>query len=69
MRGSTTRQIPMLSTLTPERLVPADHPLRRIKVIVDRALAELAKAPAHRRAILPPPGNRRGADPTILNHG
>ena len=27
MRGSTTQQIPMLSTLTPEQLVPLDHPL------------------------------------------
>jgi transposase len=42
MRGSTTQQIPMLSVLTPEQLVPEDHPLRRIKVIVDRALAELS---------------------------
>jgi hypothetical protein len=25
MRGSTTQQIPMLSTLTPEQLVPPDH--------------------------------------------
>jgi hypothetical protein len=41
MRGSATRQIPMLSTLTPEQLVPPDHPMRRIKVIVDQALAEL----------------------------
>jgi hypothetical protein len=40
MRGSTTRQVPMLSTLTPEQLVPLDHPLCRIKVIVDRALGE-----------------------------
>jgi hypothetical protein len=42
MRGSTQRQVLMLSTLTPERLVPADHPIRRIKVIVERALGELS---------------------------
>lgn len=30
-----------ISTLTPDELVPNDHPIRRIKVIVDRALAEL----------------------------
>ena len=59
MRGSTTRQIPMLSTLTPEQLVPADHPLRRIKVIVDRALAELspvfdAMYAVNGRASIPP---------------
>ena len=59
MRGSTTQQIPMLSTLTPEQLVPLDHPLRRIKVIVDRALAELspvfdAMYAANGRASIPP---------------
>ena len=27
MRGSTTQQVPMLSVLTPEELVPEDHPL------------------------------------------
>jgi transposase len=42
MRGSTQKQVLMLSTLTPEQLVPADHPIRRIKVIVERALRELS---------------------------
>jgi hypothetical protein len=42
MRGSNQRQVLMLSTLTPEQLVPADHPIRRIKVIVERALRELS---------------------------
>jgi transposase len=36
------RQVLMLSTLTPEQLVLADHPIRRIKVIVERALRELS---------------------------
>jgi transposase len=59
MRGSTTKQMPMLSTLTPEQLVPLDHPLRKIKVIVDRALAELspvfdAMYAANGRASIPP---------------
>ena len=59
MRGSTTQQISMLSTLTPEQLGPLDHPLRRIKVIVDRALAELspvfdAMYAANGRASIPP---------------
>src|SRR5207302_1690859 len=44
MRGSTSQQVPMLSILTPEQLVPEDHPLRRIKMIVDRALAEESPA-------------------------
>jgi len=41
MRGSTLRQGEMLSTLTPDQLVPADHPIRCIRTIVDAALAEL----------------------------
>ena len=41
MRGNTLEQVEILSTLTPDELVPSDHPIRRIKVIVDRALAEL----------------------------
>jgi transposase len=31
----------MLSTLTPDDLVPPDHPIRRIRVIVDKALEAL----------------------------
>lgn len=42
MRGSNTQQVPMFSMLTPDDKVPPDHPLRRIKVIVDRALSELS---------------------------
>src|SRR5450759_2305653 len=42
MRGNTFEQVAMLSTLTPAELVPRDHPIRRIKVIVERALADLS---------------------------
>lgn len=42
MRGNTFEQVSMLSTLTPDELVPRDHPIRRIKVIVEQALAELS---------------------------
>ena len=31
----------MLTTLSTEDLIPADHPIRRIRVIVDEVLAEL----------------------------
>ena len=41
MRGDTTRQV-MMTTTTPEQLVPLDHPIRKIKPIVERALAELS---------------------------
>lgn len=42
MRGKQEKQITMLSSLTPDQLVPQDHPIRRIKPIVDQALSELS---------------------------
>jgi transposase len=42
MRGDTTNQTTMLLAVTPDQLVPGDHPIRRIKPIVERALAVLA---------------------------
>jgi len=41
MRGDTTHQVRMLLT-TPEALVPADHPIRSIKPLVDQALRDLS---------------------------
>jgi hypothetical protein len=35
MRGDATE---MLTAETPDMLVPADHPIRAIRMIVDRAL-------------------------------
>lgn len=42
MRGKAERQATMLSIVTPEQVVPGDHPIRQIKPIVERALSELA---------------------------
>ncbi|MFH1483615.1 MAG: transposase, partial [Chloroflexota bacterium] len=42
MRGKVERQVTMLSSLTPDELVPRDHPIRHIKPIVDEALSELS---------------------------
>ena len=42
MRGEASRQANILLAITPEQLVPADHPIRRIKPIVDGALRELS---------------------------
>jgi transposase len=42
MLGNTTRQVTMLSALSAEELIPKDHPIRRIKAIVDPALRELS---------------------------
>src|SRR5207237_10208166 len=41
MRGSTTRQVTFLSVTT-DQLVAADHPIRRVKPLVEAALAELS---------------------------
>ncbi len=47
MRGKADRQVTMLSALTPDQLVPQDHPIREIKPIVDRALSELTGTFSH----------------------
>jgi transposase len=42
MRGKADTQATMLSLVTPDQLVPADHPIRQIKPMVDNALRELS---------------------------
>ena len=42
MRGKKESQVVMLSSLTPDQLVPQDHPVRLIKPIVEHALNELS---------------------------
>ena len=42
MRGEPNRQETMLSLWTPEHRVPADHPIRKIKVLADRELRRLS---------------------------
>ena len=42
MRGEATGQGTMLSLVTPERRVPTDHPIRRIKACADAELARLS---------------------------
>lgn len=42
MRGDASRQTFMLLGVTPDQLVPADHPIRCIKPIVEQALAHLS---------------------------
>src|SRR3954447_508189 len=41
MRGNTDPQLAMLTSLSTEDLIPADHPIRKIRVVVDTVLAEL----------------------------
>ena len=44
MRGDDRQQAGMLSYMSPEQRVPADHPLRPIRAMVDAALAALSPA-------------------------
>ncbi len=41
MRGPDTHQETLFSTVIPEDRVPADHPLRSIREMVDKALERL----------------------------
>ena len=41
MRGTTDLQATMLSTLTTDSLIPPEHPIRRIKPVVEAVLDEL----------------------------
>jgi transposase len=43
MRGFDAQQSAMFSYLAPEDRVPADHPLRTVRVLTDRILAELSR--------------------------
>jgi transposase len=42
MRGTETKQASMLTTLSPEKVVPVKHPLRKVKALADQALRELS---------------------------
>src|ERR1044071_3910003 len=42
MRGLDSKQDDMFSYLSPEKRVPADHPLRRIRSLVDQVLKEMS---------------------------
>ena len=41
MRGTPDLQLSMLTSLAPEDLIPAEHPIRRIKPVVEAVLQEL----------------------------
>jgi transposase len=59
MRGRQDRQLSMLCALNPEELVPAEHALRGIKALTDRALGDMddeleAMYASHGRPSVPP---------------
>jgi transposase len=41
MRGSSDPQLALLTSVSTEDLIPADHPIRKIRVVVDAVLADL----------------------------
>jgi transposase len=41
MRGTPDPQLAMLTSVSTEELIPADHPIRRIRAVVDAVLTEL----------------------------
>ena len=41
MRGKPEQQLAMLSSLSTEDFIPKDHPIRRIRTVVDEVLAEM----------------------------
>lgn len=41
MRGASERQSPIFTTVSIEDLIPQEHPIRRIRTIVDQVLGEL----------------------------
>src|SRR5881296_3856314 len=43
MRGTDFQQSAMFSYLSPEQRVPADHPLRAIRQIIDKVLKQLSR--------------------------
>jgi len=43
MRGYDTQQSAIFSYLSPEQRVPADHPLRRIRVLTDQVFQQLSR--------------------------
>ena len=43
MRGQSTNQSSMLCLISPEAVVPADHPLRTLRVIADQALGTMSR--------------------------
>jgi transposase len=42
MRGQSKQQVSMLTLRSPEQMVPKDHPIRRVRGLVDKVLADLS---------------------------
>ena len=62
MRGNSDPQLAMLTSVSTEDLIPPDHPIRRIRVVVDAVLAELDPIFDEMYAT----GGRRSVPPEVL---
>jgi transposase len=62
MRGSPDPQLSMLTSLSTEDLIPPDHPIRKIRVVVDAVLADLDDVFDGMYAA----GGRRSVPPEVL---
>jgi hypothetical protein len=70
MRGTPDRQLSILSSLSTEDLIPADHPIRRIRVVVDQVFGELdgafeAMYSTKRRPSVPPEVLLKSGSPVV----
>ena len=62
MRGSSDPQLAMLTSVSTEDLIPPDHPIRKIRVVVDAVLAQLDDVFDEMYAT----GGRRSVPPEVL---
>jgi transposase len=62
MRGSPDPQLAMLTSVSTEDLIPPDHPIRRIRAVVDAVLADLDDVFDEMYAT----GGRRSVPPEVL---
>ena len=62
MRGSSDPQLAMLTSVSTEDLIPPDHPIRKIRVVVDAVLAQLDDVFDEMYAA----GGRRSVPPEVL---
>ena len=69
MRGHDRPQATMLTLVSPEKRVPANHPIRRIKLLAERALCSASKLYLDRQACAKLHWSERGLQLSIVEFG